>query len=201
MVERGVGVAEASTYDVQVMSIDERRAIIEENKKSPEFELPLSEIQNNPKLPVFYVPIEMPLYRMQNARTRSWQKRYVRKNDLDDTFFKKGQEDVESQAAQHSWLFELSQKGNTQEQKSIYTALLESQQQTVPLLISADGVIVNGNRRLAAMRELVGDITAFRNVLVQLLPAYLGPRDLREIEGKLQTSVDFRLEYDWTDDH
>jgi hypothetical protein len=59
---------------------------------------------------------------------------------------------------------------------------------------------VNGNRRLAAMRELIGEIPSFRKVLVHLLPSHLGERDFREIEAKLQMAVDYRLKYEWTDE-
>lgn len=190
---------EVTKFDIQVMPIDERKAIIEDRKKKPEMELPFSELPNNPKLPVFYVPIELSIYRMQNARTRSWQQSYVKQDDRDPEFFKKGQENIEAQIAQHQRLWELSQEGNTQDQKSVSTALLESANQTEPLLITADGVIVNGNRRLAAMRELVGEVPAFSKVLVQLLPYYLDDKDLRRIEAKLQMAVDFRLKYEWTD--
>lgn len=193
---------EAIKYEMSVMPVDERRAIIDERKKKEVVhQQPFPLLPNSPMLDVIYVPIELPIFRMDNARTRSWQQSYVLEQEKAGDFFKNGQETVETQEAQHARLVELSKKGNTLEHKTIWDVLLEvDRQQTEPLLITPDGLVVNGNRRLAAMREMTEDIPSFRNVLVQVLPGHLGDLDLIEIEARLQMAYDTRLDYEWTDE-
>ena len=84
----------------------------------------------------------------------------------------------------------------------IFEELERHAKQTEPLLIAADGVIVNGNRRLASMRELrardperFGD---FDRVSVAVLPDTMSHQDIEFIESALQLAPDLKLDYSWT---
>lgn len=84
----------------------------------------------------------------------------------------------------------------------IFDELERHAKQTEPLLIGADGVIVNGNRRLASMRELrareperYGD---FATVMVAVLPDTMSHQDMEYIETALQLAPDLKLDYSWT---
>jgi hypothetical protein len=79
---------------------------------------------------------------------------------------------------------------------------LERQQlQTEPLLITAEGVVVNGNRRLAAMRELLHcdpeRFAGFATVSAAMLPAEAVAADLEFVEAALQMAPETKLAYGW----
>src|SRR6185312_10992781 len=124
-------------------------------------------------LPVIRLGIDVPIYRMANGRTRTAQLQYVRSHKLPVHFFSAGQENQEAQQAQHDILDRFSKEG-TPSIIPIATVLGEGRQ-TEPILITAAGVVVNGNRRLAAMRELYagGEATysSFSHVNCKVLPA------------------------------
>jgi len=75
-------------------------------------------------------------------------------------------------------------------------------QQTEPLLVQRDGVVLNGNRRLAAMRALhtgdPGRYAAFARVHAAVLPDELDAHALEFIEAALQMAPDLKLGYSWT---
>jgi hypothetical protein len=75
--------------------------------------------------------------------------------------------------------------------------------QTDPLLVDARGVVVNGNRRLSAMRVLVArDPERYAHLaapLVVVLPAGLEREELEFIEVALQLAPETKLAYTWLD--
>ena len=81
--------------------------------------------------------------------------------------------------------------------------MLEQEGQTEEILITRNGVVENGNRRLAAMRELfTSDPRAharLSHVNAMVLPAEAQEQDLKVIELRLQMRREPRLPYDWAD--
>ncbi len=73
--------------------------------------------------------------------------------------------------------------------------------QTEPLLITADGLLINGNRRLAAMRQLLAQdparFASFAEITAAVLPADAGSVDLDAIEAALQMAPETKLAYGW----
>ena len=104
-------------------------------------------------LKVIVLPLNMPLYRMANGRTKSEQMQLVQDQALGATFFDSGQENENVQQLQHDLLVRLSKQSADGSGDSIYDVLLKNPQKE-PLLISPNGVVLNGNRRLAAMRDI-----------------------------------------------
>src|SRR5690349_17105689 len=103
-------------------------------------------------LPVQQLALNVPIYRMANMRTNVDQAKYLTDRGLPNDFFKAGQENLSAQQAQHIFLFALSKDKD----KDIYSRL-QDEKQGDPLVVTHRGVVVNGNRRLAAMRELYSD--------------------------------------------
>ena len=77
---------------------------------------------------------------------------------------------------------------------------LESDGQTMPLLVTAWGVVVNGNRRLAAMRELSLSDARFYYVDMMVLPEDATEDEIVDIELSLQMAPETKLPYGWTND-
>jgi len=76
---------------------------------------------------------------------------------------------------------------------------LESRGQQEPAIVTADGVLINGNRRAAALRSLYkdDDRPAARYVQCLVLPADATPPELIDLETELQIARDFKQEYGW----
>ncbi|HEX8454370.1 MAG TPA: hypothetical protein VF647_19980 [Longimicrobium sp.] len=140
---------------------------------------------------------------MENYRTQTRQLAYIRREGLPDTFFSAGQEDVEAQQAQHEMLADLAKEGMGETVVAISTVLGQDRQQTEPLLITHDGIVVNGNRRLAGMREMHLEnpeaYAAFATIDVMVLPSDVTQKELKEVEFKLQMQRETRLPYEWQD--
>jgi hypothetical protein len=69
--------------------------------------------------------------------------------------------------------------------------------QTDPGIITHDGFVINGNRRMAVLQALHNEDSSgkYEFLDVQVLPADVGEKDLWRIEAGLQLSRDKRLEY------
>lgn len=156
------------------------------------------------RLPVIRVPVDLPIYRLVNARTQDEQLSLIAAGTYPSGFFDPNrQEDEEIQGVQHKILFDFAQMGKGENIVPIYDELAQKKVQTDPILITAQGVVVNGNRRLAAMRELSsGDdaIEDFGHINCMVLPASANEEDLLEIEFKLQMARETKLPYTWTNE-
>jgi hypothetical protein len=124
----------------------------------------------NTSLSVITLDIGLPIYRMANGRTQTDQLAYIADAKSDPTFFSAHEEDVAAQRAQHKILSILADTGT--ESIMPISEELGRTGQTEPILITPAGVVVNGNRRLAAMRELYasGDHPKFETVECEVLP-------------------------------
>ncbi len=73
--------------------------------------------------------------------------------------------------------------------------------QDQPLILDNDGYIINGNRRVCAMRLLLKDddekFSHFKHAQVVFLPP-CSEKDIKELEGRLQVQPDIRADYTWT---
>lgn len=76
---------------------------------------------------------------------------------------------------------------------------LRERGQQDPAITTADGVLINGNRRTAALRSLFADddVPAARYVKCLVLPADATPAELVDLETELQVARDFKEEYAW----
>jgi hypothetical protein len=155
------------------------------------------------QLPVIEVPTELLMYRLENYRTRDKQLTLAARGKYPPGFFSPSrQEDIDAQSAQHSLLVEYAKAGASTDTRPIWTELEERAQQNETLLITADGVVVNGNRRLAAMRELAssGDprYSPFEYIRCKVLPADASLSEIVEVEIRLQMTPETKLPYSWT---
>ena len=125
----------------------------------------------------------LPIYQMSNFRTCTAQLKYIQDHKTSEDFFNAGQENDSAQNAQHNILVDFAEKGRASSIVPIMIQL-QDEKQREPLLITCRGVIVNGNRRLAAMRELLarepGKFRHFSHVDCAVLPSNASPDDLLE---------------------
>jgi hypothetical protein len=154
-------------------------------------------------LPLVTLPADYPIYRLENYRTGDDQLNLVAEGKVAEGFFHPSRrEDPSVQQWQHALLVEQSKRGSGETIKPIYDELARAAEQTEHLIITHDGVVVNGNRRLAAMRELIaepgGAYAGFANIVCLVLPESATPREVRTLEIGLQMQPETRLPYEWT---
>jgi hypothetical protein len=162
---------------------------------------PFYEYQSQPHdLPVIFVPLGLPIYRMANFRTRTAQQAYARRDGKPADYFISGEENEAAQQRQHEFLLKYANTGREGSVAPIIE-VLKAERQRQPILITRRGVVVNGNRRLAAMRSLFDEdpnlYREFATVKCQLLPATATERDIVEVEVRLQMKQRTELDYDW----
>jgi hypothetical protein len=191
-----------SDYTVSITSRSEREARIHKGTKIKEETL--YDFRNGPaKLPVIQLPVDLPIYRMENFRTFTDQSRIVTERKLPADYFTAGQESESAQQVQHDLLAELARKGVADSVVPVID-VLSKEGQREPILISSSGVVVNGNRRLAAMRELFAadkkGTTGFGTVDCAVLPDDTTADEVLNIEASLQAQPETKLDYDWIGD-
>ena len=149
------------------------------------------------ELPVIRLAIDLPIYRMKNGRTQVEQYQYLEETGQPEDFFKNGEENISVQRAQHKILLKLAKD----EKGPIYQELEHVTKQREELLLTSDGVVLNGNRRLAAMRDLFEHdaraYSSFSHVDAVILPTEANEQDLELIEAELQMAPETKLEYGW----
>ncbi|BAU33525.1 DNA phosphorothioation-dependent restriction pro tein DptG [Microcella alkaliphila] len=126
-----------------------------------------------------------------NHRTRAEQRAEVARR-RDEDLFTGDPLGLKAQAAQYEIL--QAQDGFPE----LKLDLRERGQQE-PAIVTADGILINGNRRAAALRSLYIDDNhlAARYVKCLVLPADATSGELIDLETELQIARDFKQEYSW----
>lgn len=188
-------------YQVNVKPVHERKDLITSLSAKPVCgEQPTFDVYEGQRtmLPVIRLPVDLPVYRMANARTQTEQLAHIAETKGPANFFEAGQDNEEAQQAQHNILrgFASTTSGSV---KPIIEEL-ERTKQTEPIMITPSGVVVNGNRRLTAMRELYAERKAefptFAEVECMVLPP-LTEDQIDDIETRLQERPETKLPYSW----
>lgn len=141
------------------------------------------------------VPIELPKYRLNNGRTLAAQAQYLATHpNIPADFFKKDMELEAAQSAQHEILRRMIN------QKKLLDFFRENEQEQ-PLVLSHDGFVVNGNRRLCAMRTLLAEdkekFKRFEPLDIVILPPATD-EEIDDLEAELQIHQDIKADYSWT---
>jgi hypothetical protein len=191
-------------YQVTLIDRVEREARVKKGVDSSTETFTFYEFRNKAtELKVIRIANDIPIYRVENYRTYSDQLNYVSREHKSADFFQTGQENESVQQIQHEILAKLAEKGKSSSVVPIIE-VLEREGQREHLLITSSGVVVNGNRRLAGMRELFAKdpqtFSNFSHVNCMVLPADATANEILEIEGKLQGRPETRLDYDWIGD-
>lgn len=188
------------TFEIHVKPRSERQAIISKALAASQKTDRLDDFRGEPiDLQVVSLEIGLPVYRMANCRTFSEQQDEISKKGLDPHFFSKGQESTEAQTEQHEILRKITKSAKASIANIDEVLTLEGQRET--LLVTSTGVVVNGNRRLSAMRELYANdpikFSKFSHVKCAVLPSDASADDIDDVEAALQARPQTKLDYDW----
>jgi len=148
--------------------------------------------QHNKVSQVYNLPIEFCFFRKDNGRIKSEVLSHEKEKGLIIN-----EKDEETQELLHKFLSESDDKQNTQLKK-----YLQEEGQTEPAIITADGFLVNGNRRKMALRELyeTTGLPQFKKIKVCILPGTNQPERptpwlLALLENRLQARQEGKSEY------
>ena len=148
---------------------------------------------------VFFVSVELPKYRLDNTRTLALQEQYIFNNSKDEEFFSDVESD-EIQEIQHGFLCTLIKSRDKEKDLLTY---FSTHTQTEPLILTYDGFVVSGNRRLCAFRELLGknmenyeQYKHFSLVRVVILP-HLDQDKIDQLEDFLEQQTDIKESFSW----
>lgn len=192
-------------YQTNTRPLEEREELVKNAREASKLEeretYPFYEFQNTlHNLPIIRLEIGVLVYRMLNYRTRTAQLQYIHDREKSKDFFETGQENEEAQQAQHDLLVGYAKRGREGSVVPIFEEL-QKQEQREPIIITTSGVVVNGNRRLAAMRELFTDnpdiFPHFSHANCAVLPGSATPEEIRETEVRLQMQSETKLPYEW----
>src|SRR5262245_4372980 len=99
-------------YRVQIMDEQQRRHVLDTECATPAYTPAFHHYRDSVQyLPAVRIPVDLPVYRMANIRTRTRQIDHVRKNQLEPDWFRVNQENNTAQQQQHELLLELSKTG------------------------------------------------------------------------------------------
>ncbi len=148
-------------------------------------------------LPVITVGNPALSYRADNGRILLEVATYAKAHGRTVDDVKANADDADIQRALHDLLIEKARDARG----PIFAELEAHGRQTEPLLISSDGIVVNGNRRLASMRVLLDRdpvrYTAFAEITAAVLPDTITTEAIEFIEAALQMAPDLKLSYSW----
>ncbi|MCC5970164.1 MAG: hypothetical protein JJU15_09450 [Pararhodobacter sp.] len=149
------------------------------------------------RVPVVKVPASLPVYRFDNGRLIAELHEHAHQSGDDLDTLRETSDSAGTQALLHRLLMTHA----ADERGPIQQELRRLRQQTEPLLITAEGMVVNGNRRLAAMRGLLAEdpqhFACYSEVLVAVLPPDCSAADIDYIEAALQMVPETKLRYGW----
>ncbi len=129
-----------------------------------------------------------------NHRTRSEQRRIAHQLDRPDLFTA----DPNGEEAQdHQYRILTGQEGFDD-----LKADLRERKQQQPAVVTAEGVLINGNRRTAALRSLFNDDDhqPSRYVTCLVLPADANLTEMVDLETELQIAREFKEDYTWVNE-
>lgn len=173
-----------------------RKSEIANKMKESTVLFPLEVMGKYQRLKQITVRIELPVYRIENGRTKNFQKEYLAIHpDAPADLFTKDTDSLEAQRAQHAILRRLV------DDEDLLKEFQKGTHQTEPIIVTNTGVVVNGNRRLCAWRTLYqSDPEAYKNfefIDVAVLPSECDEKEIIALERRLQIQKTHRAEYKW----
>ncbi|MCT9931451.1 hypothetical protein N5079_14620 [Planotetraspora sp. A-T 1434] len=170
----------------------DRAAFLEAREKRSQVTVPAWP-RSDKDLPQVEVDVTWVRFSTLNHRTKAEQLREIHRTGRDD-LFRTDPLGPEAQQAQYDIL-------RGQEGFDALKADLEERGQQEPAILTAEGVLINGNRRCAAMRSLYEDHNLrFQYVKCLVLPQDATKPELLYLEAELQVARDFKEAYSWVNE-
>ena len=179
---------------------DRKTAIKKLYDDSTTHEMQLLEDNRKEELKVIYIDIDYLIYNADNTRVRTdvLQDYEIKNTDsgkFDSEFYNK-RNDVATQDYLHRKLFNYANDKDA----NIYEEIKKSAYQRDSILIGKDGVVIDGNRRLATLRELYEEKPStykFEKVRCLVLTRDPDRKYYKSVEYAIHFADDKKLAYTW----
>jgi hypothetical protein len=142
----------------------------------------------------YTVSIDMPMYRIENTRTVFAQEMAVLREEVQENTFS----DPESKSAQK---YQHKILEGMLDEKNLYDTFKRGVEQQHPLMLSNDGFVIVGNRRLACWRKLFHQdpqvYSHFEEIRVCIFENKADSREAEKFEALQETDEDIQSKFDW----
>ena len=149
---------------------------------------------------VYNVPLNFPIYRLENIRTESDQESYLSRNKAVSKDFFNDPECRDALIEQHKFLFRIANSGGDKNHFEVFKK--EKFKVDEELILNSKGILLNGNTRVSALRELYNEnkstYSHFQSLPMAILPSNLSEENEKYIELSLQVQPDRKKDYKWT---
>ena len=187
-------------YKVEVFDKKKRQRIIRDNiNKKVLRKHPVPIKGKTVDCKVVLLPIGAPIYHLNNGRTRADQSFYINEHNHKDNWFRDGLENNKQQNLQHRFLVDLAKVSKS----NIFNELKTKGEfrEESPLLLDVYGIVINGNRRLASVREIYTEspkkYEKFKHIPCAIVEQDLNDQQIKQVENNIQVKREFKQEYDW----
>ena len=150
--------------------------------------------ENSKDYPQYNVSIDMPKYRIHNTRTMFAQQMAVLNGEVPENTFS----DPESKSAQQ---YQHKILDGMLDEKNLYETFKGGLKQQHPLMLSNDGFVIVGNRRLACWRKLLDENFQkhrhFEEIGVCIFEKEANSRGAEKFEALQETDEDIQSKFHW----
>ena len=154
------------------------------------------------KCPIVNLPIDLPIYHLNNGRTQSMQSEWIYNNNKPENFFSNNLENNNQQKIQHTLLINQAM-GYGSHKQNIFDELKKRGEfrEDQPILVDIKGMVINGNRRLSSVRELYESnkkkFEKFQYIPAAVIQEHLTAEDIEVTESYYQIKKELKQDYDW----
>ena len=149
---------------------------------------------------VYEVPLDFPIYRLENIRTESDQRSFLARNRDKSKDFFQDPECRDALKVQHDFLFNIANSGSEKNHYELFQK--EKFKVDEVLILNSKGILLNGNTRVSALRELYSkdrnNYSHFQRIPMAILPSTLNVENEKYIEISLQIEPERKKDYKWT---
>jgi len=154
------------------------------------------------RVKVFMVDIDFPIYRLKNIRTKGPQQSYIATNEVQEDFFSRDGESRKALLVQHELLLKIAESAEFGGVSHVNAFEQGDYDLSHPMIMSSNGVLINGNTRMSALRHLYSSdevkYDRYSKIPIAVLPSPFTEKDFRKLELNLQINPDLKKKYSWT---
>lgn len=154
------------------------------------------------KVKIFMIDIDFPIYRLKNIRTKGPQQSYIATNDVEEGFFSRDGESRKALRVQHELLLKIAESSEFGGVSHVTAFDQGTYDLSHPMIMSSNGVLINGNTRMSALRYLYNSdpvkYARYSKIPIAVLPSTFSEKDFRKLELNLQINPDLKKKYSWT---
>ena len=154
------------------------------------------------RVKVFMVDIDFPIYRLKNIRTKGPQQSYIATNEVQEDFFSRDGESRKALLVQHELLLKIAESAENGGVSHVDAFEQGDYDLSHPMIMSSNGVLINGNTRMSALRHLYSSdevkYDRYSKIPIAVLPSPFTEKDFRKLELNLQINPDLKKKYSWT---